>query len=216
MRRILVWDWPTRLFHWLAVVLVCVCYVTWRLNWMDWHAWAGETVLALVIFRLLWGLFGSDTARFRNFVAAPAAVMAHLARLFRRDPDRQVGHNPAGGWMVLLLLALLLGETLSGVYVLNDVADVGPLTPMSPAPLANFITDLHLALWYALLAAVALHILAIAVYEAVRRQRLLLPMLTGRKMLPDDIAAPRIAGSALALSLLAASAFATALLASWL
>lgn len=211
-RRILVWDWPTRLFHWLTVVLVVAAYATWRANWMDWHAWCGEALLALVLFRLLWGFFGSDTARFRRFLAPPAAALRHLGAMFRREPDLQIGHNPAGGWMVLLLLALLLGETLSGLYVNNDVADVGPLTPYVSASAANFITALHLVFWYALEAAVALHLAAIAVYAVAKRQNLLLPMLTGWKDLPDAAVPPRFASTARALVLLAASTLVTAVL----
>ena len=124
---------PTRLFHWLVVALVAAAYATSKLNWMDWHARAGEALLALVLFRLLWGFFGSETARFSSFLAPPRVAAAASAHVFRREPDHQVGHNPAGGWMVLLLLALLLGETLSGLYVANDVADEGPLTEWVPA-----------------------------------------------------------------------------------
>ena len=64
-----------------------------------------------MVFRLLWGFFGSETARFARFLAAPRRAAGYLAQLLRREPDRRVGHNPAGGWMVLLLLALLLAET---------------------------------------------------------------------------------------------------------
>jgi len=105
-RKVLVWDAPTRLFHWLTVVLVLAAYVTWRLNWMDWHAKAGDAVLTLLLFRLLWGFFGSETTRFFRFVASPRAAARHLACVLRREPDRQAGHNAAGGWMVLLLLVL--------------------------------------------------------------------------------------------------------------
>jgi len=114
-RIVEVWDVPIRLCHWLIAVLVAAAYATWRLNWMEWHSRVGSLLLALVIFRLLWGVFGSDTARFSRFVAAPRTALRHLAQSLRREADRQVGHNPAGGWMVLLLLALLLAETLTGV-----------------------------------------------------------------------------------------------------
>src|SRR5580704_7354860 len=157
-RKVLVWDAPTRLFHWLTVVLVVAAYVTWRLNWMDWHAQVGDALLALLLFRLLLGLFGSDTTRFSRFLASPRAALRYLAHMFRREPDRQAGHNPAGGWMVLLLLALLLGETLTGLYVVNEVANEGPLTELVPAPIANTITALHWIFWYALLACVSVHV----------------------------------------------------------
>lgn len=215
-RPVLVWDAPVRLFHWLVVVLVTAAYVTLKLNWIDWHVRVGETLLALVISRLLWGCFGSETARFRSFVASPAAAVHHLRRLFRREPDLQVGHNPAGGWMVLLVLALLLVETLSGLYVNNDIADDGPLSELVPAWLANAISALHGLAWDLLLAAVALHLLAIALYAAAKGHNLLRPMLTGSKLLPASIDAPRQAPALLALLALGIGAAVTMLLAAYL
>ncbi len=204
-RIVVVWDAPTRLFHWLTAVLVAAAYATWRLNWMEWHSRVGTVLLALLIFRLLWGLFGSDTARFSHFIASPRTSVRQLAHIFRREPDRQAGHNPAGGWMVLLLLALLLGETLTGVYIDNDIANVGPLTEFTPAPIADAIEVLHATFWNALLAAIALHIAAILVYAVAKRHNLLVPMITGRKTLPADVVQPRMAGLARAGLLLAAS-----------
>ena len=169
-RNVLVWDTATRTFHWLTAALVVAAYVTWRLDWMNWHARAGEAVLVLVVFRMLWGFFGSATARFAGFVASPRAAVEHLARLLRREPDYQVGHNPAGGWMVLLLLALLAVETLSGIYINNDIADAGPLTELTPAPVANAITAVHWIFWDALLAAIALHLAAILIYATAKGQ----------------------------------------------
>ena len=213
-RLVRVWDLPTRLFHWLAVALVAAAYASWRLNSMNWHAWFGEALLALVLWRLLWGFFGSDTARFSRFLVSPRLALHHLARIGRREADREPGHNPAGGWMVAVLLALLLGETLTGIYVGNDVADEGPLTAWTPAPIANLITALHRRLWHALLAAVVLHLLAILVYAAAKRHNLLLPMVTGRKRLPDDVPSPRMAGLARALAAMLCAAAAAAALAS--
>jgi cytochrome b len=215
-RPVLVWDMSTRVFHWLVVVLVAAAYATSRLNWMDWHIRIGETLLALTFFRLLWGCFGSETARFCSFLRAPSAAWHHLRHVFHREADLQVGHNPAGGWMVMLLLALLLGETLSGLYVNNDVANDGPLTEWVPASVANAITVLHAILWDALLAAVALHILAIALYAMAKGHNLLRPMITGRKLLPTRICAPRSASAKLALLLLIISAAAATLLATYL
>ncbi|HUN44610.1 MAG TPA: cytochrome b/b6 domain-containing protein [Acetobacteraceae bacterium] len=213
---LVVWDLPVRLFHWLTVVLIATAYVTWRLNWMAWHAYAGEAVLALVLFRLAWGLIGSDTARFRHFMASPATAIRHLTHAFRREPDTQIGHNAAGGWMVLLLLALLLGQTLTGIIDNNDIADAGPLTDIMPAWVANLIDNLHTWLWNALLAAIALHLLAIASYALAKGHNLVRPMLTGRKALPRDRVAPRLASTMLAVLMLAGSAAVAALLASFL
>ena len=138
-RVVRVWDVSIRFFHWLVVALVAAAYATWRLNWMVWHGWIGDLLLALLLFRLLWGFFGSETARFYHFLTSPRIAFQHLKYALLREPDRQVGHNPAGGWMVLFLLALLLAETLTGIYVANDIADVGPLTGIVPAAVANAI-----------------------------------------------------------------------------
>ncbi len=215
-RPVVVWDLPTRLFHWLTVALVAAAYVTWRLNWMDWHVWSGEAVLALVLFRLAWGFFGGETARFAGFLAAPRAAVGHLARVLRREPDLEVGHNPAGGWMVALLLALLLMETLTGLYINNDVADAGPFTALVPASIDNLITALHTIVWDVLVAAVALHVLAIIVYAVVKGQNLTRAMITGRKRLPGSVPAPRLAPRTRALFLLGVSAAAAALLANYM
>jgi cytochrome b len=215
-RPVLVWDAPVRLFHWLVVVLVISAYVTLKLNWIDWHVRVGEALLALVIFRLLWGWFGSETARFRNFVASPMAASRHLRHLFRREPDLQVGHNAAGGWMVMLLLALLLLETLSGLYINNDIADEGPLSEIVPAWLANAISTLHALGWDVLVAAVALHVVVILLYAVVKGHNLLRPMLTGYKSLPGSIGAPRQRPAWLALLPLGVGVAAVMLLAAYL
>jgi cytochrome b len=186
------------------------------MNKMDWHGWTGDALLALVLFRLLWAFFGSETARFATFVASPRAAALYLADVVHRQPDCQIGHNPVGGWMVLLLLALLLAEALTGIYVANEVADQGPLTEMVPAVVANLITDLHSYFWYALLAAAVLHVLAILFYAAVIRHDLLTPMITGWKRLPVNAKQPQLVSAARAAFLLACSAMAAAVLATYL
>lgn len=215
-RKVLVWDAPTRLFHWLAAALVAAAYATWRLNWMDVHAEIGEALLTLVLFRILWGFFGSESARFRRFLASPTVAARHLMNIFRREPDHKAGHNPAGGWMVLLLLFLLLAEILTGIYVLNDVADEGPFTEMAPSVVADSLSALHSILWNVLLAAIAAHIAAILLYAIAKRQNLVVPMITGWKLLPQTVPRPRIAGLARALLLLGCSAVAAAVLANFL
>ena len=211
-RIVLVWDIFIRVFHWLIVALVAAAYATWRLNWMAWHGWVSDAVLALMLFRLSWGFFGGETARFSRFLTSPRTVLQHLKHALRREPDHQVGHNPAGGWMVLILLALLLVETLTGLYVANDMADEGPLTEMVPAWAANAIASSHAIVWDALLAAIALHVLVIAGFAAIKGQNLLRPMITGTKVMATTVAEPRAGGPARAALLLLACAVVTALL----
>ncbi|MGH7118110.1 MAG: cytochrome b/b6 domain-containing protein [Acetobacteraceae bacterium] len=190
MRQVCVWDPATRLFHWAIAFLVAWLYVTWRVNWMGWHVRGGEALLALLVFRFLWGFFGAETARFAHFAASPAKAFRHLVEFFHREPDTRIGHNPAGGWMVFVMLGLLLCEVLTGLYVNNDVADEGPLTEIVPVPIANGITDLHAILWDLILAAIVLHLLAILAYAVIKGQNLVGPMLSGRKRLPEALATP--------------------------
>ena len=215
-RIVLVWDIPIRVFHWLVVALVAAAYATWRLNWMVWHGWVGDALLALVLFRLLWGFFGGETARFSHFLASPRIVVQHFKTSLRREPDRQIGHNPAGGWMVVILLALLLVETLTGLYVANDIADEGPLTEMVPAWAANAITSAHAIVWDTLLAAIVLHVLAIAGFAAIKGQNLLRPMITGTKVVPASVYPLRSGSLARAGLLLLGCGIAAALLVNFL
>jgi cytochrome b len=200
---VLIWELPVRLFHWAIVALVAAAYLTWRLNWMGWHVWIGYAALTAVLFRILWGFWGGECARFARFAAGPRAALAHLRHLTRREPDRQLGHNPAGAWMVWLLLTALLVETLSGLIINNDIADEGPLTEVMPAALSNAITAAHSIAWDALATAIALHIIAILLYALLKRQNLLSPMISGYKQLPPEVAPPRTGGALRALALLA-------------
>lgn len=101
MRKVVIWDAPTRLFHWLTAVLVAAAYATWRFDRMEWHVWIGYALLALVIFRLLWGFFGSETARFAGFLTSPRAAFAQLAHIFSSVVSpiaRSATTRPAAGW----------------------------------------------------------------------------------------------------------------------
>jgi cytochrome b len=122
-----IWDLPTRLFHWVLVVLIFAAWLSaWR-NWMQVHVVCGLTLLTLLLFRLIWGFIGSDTARFSYFLKSPGAAMGHLARLLRREPDTETGHNAAGGWMVIVLLALLCVQVGTGLCANDDIMVEGGL-----------------------------------------------------------------------------------------
>ena len=182
------------------------------MNWIDLHVRVGYALLVLVLFRLAWGFCGAQTARFRSFLAGPRAVAMHVAGLLKREPDLQTGHNPAGGWSVMLLLALLLGEVLTGLFALNDVADVGPLTELTPARVANAIDELHSILWSVLASAIALHLAAVAAYALAKGQNLVTPMFTGRKDLPAPAPALKFVSRVRAFAVLGGSALAAAAL----
>ena len=103
--KLQVWDLPTRLFHWILVLSVGFLVFSGETgNLFDWHQTAGIVVLALVLYRLLWGLFGSTTARFSDFIYSPANIFAYAKKLFSRQAEPHAGHNPVGGLMVVLML----------------------------------------------------------------------------------------------------------------
>lgn len=198
-----VWDAPTRLFHWSLVALVAGAYVTAENGWIDWHFRCGYAIIALLLFRLAWGVVGSDTARFARFVKSPVAALGHLAHFARREPDTEVGHNAAGGLMVVAMLALLLFQVGSGLFATDGIFTDGPLAFLVGADLSERITGWHVLNFNLILVAVVLHVLAVLAYAAVKRHDLVRPMVTGAKRLPMAIAVPRIAPVWLALVIFA-------------
>jgi cytochrome b len=206
MRRVKVWDGWIRLVHWSIVVLLGVSYVSIENGWMLTHYRSGYAVLTLVLFRLAWGLVGSDTARFRRFLKSPLAALGHLRDFPRPEPDREVGHNAAGGWMVLVMLGLLLAQPLTGLFADTGYGDHGPLAKLVPAATSDWLTGLHHDIFDFILIAVVLHVSAIAAYALLKGHDLVRPMVTGHKALPADAAAPRLGSPVLAAMLLGAAA----------
>lgn len=175
---------------------------------MDIHMRCGYAVLALLLFRLIWGVLGSTTARFASFVAAPRTVLGYLARIEKNDVPPHAGHNPAGGWMVLALLGTLLCIVSSGLFANDDMMSEGPLAHYVSTHLGDLATALHETGFYFLLALVLLHLGAIAFYLLAKKENLLRPMFTGIKQLPPESAMPalRIRSSWWALLILAGAA----------
>jgi cytochrome b len=207
-----VWDLPTRLFHWAIVVLVGFSWLSAQYNWMEWHLLSGYAILALLLFRLVWGLVGSATARFGQFLAGPLATLRHLAHLARREPDHEVGHNAAGGWMVLLMLLLLAVQAVTGLFANDDALTEGPLASHVDKSTSDWLSHIHRVNFTFIEILVAAHILAVLTYAVLKRHDLVRPMVTGRKYLPADTPRPRMASLWLALVVAALAASAVALL----
>jgi cytochrome b len=201
--RIKVWDVPTRLFHWALVLLIPLSYVSVETNRMELHFLSGYAILALLLFRLAWGIFGSDTARFARFVRTPLEGLRHLAAFLERGPDSEVGHNAAGGWMVLVMLGLLLVQTLTGLGSNDDFLNEGPLAKHLGKALSDRISVVHAINFKLILAAIVCHILAIAAYAVFRRHNLVMPMISGWTRLDRVVEAPKLRNPILALALLA-------------
>jgi len=130
-RTIEVWDLPARIVHWAMVVCLVASIVTVKIggNAMDWHVRSGIAMLILVLFRVLWGFVGTRYARFTGFVRGPSAALEYARSIVSPPHPIHVGHNPLGGWMVILLLAALLVQAGTGLFSNDDIATDGPLNP---------------------------------------------------------------------------------------
>jgi len=190
MQKILVWDWPVRIGHWLMVGGFILAWLTsesetFRLV----HVLAGGSVVAVVVFRLFWGLVGSRHARFATFVQGPRAVADYLQSLLRLAPDAHAGHNPAGGWAIVGLLGLGLLTGLAGWATYNDIG-------------GKWLEEGHEALAALMLCLVIVHVAGVLTGSLLHGENLVRAMLTGRKSgSPNEAIAsarPLVAGLLLA------------------
>jgi len=173
--RLPIWDLPTRLFHWIIVVLFAFSWWTAENDRPDLHIWSGLAILTLLVFRILWGFVGSSTARFANFVRGPRAVFGYL-----RGNWSGIGHNPLGAISVIAVLGLLLVQVGLGLISTDDDGLVeGPLASLVSYSTSDWAVDLHESLFNVLLAFIGLHVAAILVYR-LRGKGLIGPMLTGK------------------------------------
>jgi len=175
--RTIVWDFPTRVFHWALVAFVALAWISAEADgvffWL--HVVFGEIVIALVVFRLIWGFIGGRYARFADFVRGPGAVKAHLASLLTRTPQQHIGHNPAAGWMILVLLLVAFFTSFTGLFLIEPPY-IGPY-----AHYGNLNDDLHEGLAEILPALVGLHVLAVLLMSLLMGENLTRAMWTGKK-----------------------------------
>ena len=189
-RSVRVWDPATRLFHWALVALVAINIYTGSVGglWeMDLHMLSGQAILALVVFRVVWGVVGSRHSRFADFVRGPAAVLDYLRRLRRGGDDAPVrGHNPLGGWSVMAMLVSLLVQAGTGLYSNDDIFTEGPLAKTVSKAAGDTLTWVHNVNAKVLFVLIAVHLLAVFGYLIVKRDNLIRPMITGRKRVPPE------------------------------
>ena len=182
--KVAVWDLPTRLFHWALVALLGLSWWSAENDELELHMYSGYAILTLLLFRILWGLFGSSTARFRNFLKGPAAVLAYL-----RDTKgwRAVGHTPIGALSVVALLGLTGLQVATGLFNADDDGlNEGPLAPLVSYDFAETAHEVHELVFNILLAFVALHVAAILFYRLVLGKKLVGPMISGTAALDPD------------------------------
>lgn len=184
--EIKVWDPLVRVFHWALVAAFAIAFLTeGEDSTMFLHSWAGYTILGLVLIRLVWGLIGTRHARFTDFVRTPATVLAYGKDLLRGRARRYIGHNPAGGLMIVLLLVSLLITGLMGTALLGIEEQAGPLVGLmvgvDPGT-GEVIEEVHEFFANATLFLVVLHVLGVLVESLLHRENLVRSMFNGRKI----------------------------------
>ena len=177
------WDLPTRVFHWTLVLLVLMQWLTgeYELLPMQWHYLGGYAILALLLFRLLWGFFGSQSSRFSSFLRSPLAVLRYARTIHHRAPENLAGHNPLGGWSVLALLACLLVQVGTGLFASDDVLVAGPFATSVSEDVSEWLTEVHEVNKNILLALIGAHVLAVLWHLLGKRENLVVTMFTGRR-----------------------------------
>lgn len=190
--RVRVWDLPTRAFHWsLAASLVGLTATGYAGGaWMEWHARLGSLVLALLLFRVVWGCIGGSWSRFASFLPRPRTLLAYLRG--KGTPEQEAGHSPLGALSVLAMLLVLFAQVATGMVSDDGGGFIGPLNEWVSTGAAAAATALHkqVGQWL-LLGLVLLHVVAIAFYRIVRRRKLVQAMVDGDKLLRYRVAPAR-------------------------
>jgi cytochrome b len=188
--RVLVWDWPLRVFHWVLAAAIATSFITHYLGieWFDWHRRAGYVALVLVAFRLAWGVIGPRHARFTSFMRGPRAILDYVRGA---RPHPPAGHNPLGGLSVAALLLVVAVQAVTGLFANDEIANAGPFYGWIRQETSNRLTSWHAFNSNVLLGLIALHLFAVAWHDLVRRHGLTRAMWTGRRAGGEGIASSR-------------------------
>jgi len=178
-RTLRIWDLPTRLFHWLLVVCIVGAVICVNIggNLMQWHAYFGYAALSLVLFRVLWGFIGAVHSRFTTFVPGPQRLIAFL----RGKEGSGLGHNPLGSLSVIALLLVVGIQASTGLFTDDDIAFQGPLAKHVSNATVSLLSSIHALNSNILFGLIGLHLVAIAYYQWVKRESILMPMIQGDK-----------------------------------
>lgn len=181
-KKIRVWDLPTRLFHWALAACVIGLVITGKIGGasIDWHARIGYAVLALLLFRLVWGLVGGYWSRFASFIYSPGSVINYLKG--KAHPDHLIGHNPLGAGSVFAMLLVLLAQVGTGLVSDDEISFTGPLNKLVSSATGLLATSYHkqYGQWL-VIGLVVLHVAAILYYLVRKKDNLIRPMLNGDK-----------------------------------
>jgi cytochrome b len=208
--RIRVWDLPTRIFHWSLAGLVAFSFVTGKIGdpWMSWHLRSGYGILTLLAFRIAWGFAGGRTARFSHFLRGPRIALEYAREALSGRYHPFAGHNPLGGWMVVVMLAALLVQACTGLFADDEIATQGPLAVKVSNAFVSRMSAWHSFNEWLVVGLATVHVAAIALYRWKLRARLAGPMVHGWVPVPpgENWPQPAMGHTGLALALLAFAA----------
>nr|CAA6816340.1 MAG: Cytochrome B [uncultured Thiotrichaceae bacterium] len=183
-----IWDLPTRIFHWVLVAGIAFMWFSAEISdsLMDRHVQVGEFLLALILFRIIWGFVGSESSRFGVFLKSPGNAIQYAKTIFSRKPSWHAGHNPLGGWMVVALLLTVLGQASSGLFTSDDIMTEGPLYAWASSDLSDWMSSIHHWLFDVLIGLIVAHVGAILFYRIFKRTDLISAMVKGDAPWPED------------------------------
>ena len=185
-----VWDGFVRMFHWSLVLLFAISVASGKVGgeWIVWHMRSGYAILTLVTFRLIWGFVGGEYARYVSFLVGPVRGFRFARGLLGKTHEHVIGHNPVGGWMVIVLLLLLAAQAMSGMFSNDEIATTGPLARYVSDETSITLMGRHRTIGNILLALVGIHIAAVLFHVVVKKEGLIRAMFSGKKELPPHLA----------------------------
>jgi cytochrome b len=189
MATVKVWDLPTRLFHWSLVAVFAFQYITVELldDAMQLHFYGGYVALGIILFRIIWGFVCTYHARFSNFVYSPNTAFSYAKDSAKGNAQTYLGHNPLGGYSVLVILAVMLTQASSGLFMTDDIFLDGPYYGVMGDSIDDIMNFLHHNAITVMYGLIALHLVAIIWYSVKKKQKLVPAMIHGNK--PSDSAA---------------------------
>ncbi len=191
--KLKIWDLPIRLFHWSLALLIIFLWYSAKISTdlMEWHAIAGKVLFALILFRLIWGIVGSETAQFSKFIKPPLTTIAYLRSMKKSDNEPIIGHTPPGAYMIITMLLVILIQIVSGLCSSDDIFVEGNFYRYLDHETAEWMASIHYYTFYILIFLISLHVSTIAIY-AITGVNMVKPMISGSKIVQEKKIPPKL------------------------
>ncbi|MEP3197281.1 MAG: cytochrome b/b6 domain-containing protein [Lentilitoribacter sp.] len=186
--KVKVWDVYIRIFHWLLLICILVSFISFRLDEMDIHFISGHCVLALLIFRVIWGVIGSRTALFHTFIKGPGAILNYVKNPSSEKFKGMIGHSPIAALSVIAMLVVILVQVGTGLISDDEILLQGPLAKYVSGDMSYQATTYHGINAKLIIGLIVLHLAAIAFYRFIKKDNIVKPMVSGQKEVTEDYA----------------------------